>query len=567
MAQTKYVLSRALSLGLRPMVILNKVDRPDGWSRIESGETESELLDLFDMLGADSSQMEYLTLYASARDGWVTDDIDKIEYIRKTAGGKENEDGDAIGMKELLDRIVDVIPEPTIHCYDVDVSKATSLPGEELKGDRFSLAAVTVGYDSYLGRTCTGRIHSGSVALNDELTFLRRHRFGKDPKAGDTPPETKVLGGIFVNRGISRTPLEGGVAFAGDVVTLAGVPDGLAVGDTLTSVSKPIPEPLETPPLAPPTLSMEFGANNGPFAGQEGQEVTPTKIRNRLIAETDNNVTLSVQKSESDGEKTTVFARGELQLGILIEQMRREGYELIISPPKIVTKTADDGKTLLEPFEDVTVDVDSEFSGIIVAALTGDRKGTLVEMIETSNGKTRLRFEIPSRGLLGFHSEIATTTRGTAVVNHVFLDDRKHVGPLGDGLDKGKLISSEMGKATSHALSSLSARGTLFVEPGDKVYPGMVIGENAKSGDLEVNPVRAKTATNMRTHSKDEKVYLAPPKKMTVEELIGYMASDEVIEVTPQSVRLRKAELDPVERMKASRIKKQQREAIKAKKK
>ncbi len=486
MAQTKYVLSRALSLGLRPMVILNKVDRVDGWSRVESGETESELLDLFDTLGANENQMEYLTLYASARDGWVTEDFDVIESIRHRRSDVEK--SDAIGMKALLDRILDIIPEPTVHCYDVNDSVSTIVPGDVLKDDRFSLAAVTVGYDSYLGRTCTGRINSGSVTLNDQLTFLRRRKSEDSIDREATPPETKALGGIFVNRGISRTPLEGGIAFAGDVVTLAGVPDGIAVGDTLTSSSNPVPEPLNTPPLAPPTLSMEFGANNGPLAGQEGNEVTPSKIRNRLIAETDNNVTLTVHKSESDGEKTTVFARGELQLGILIEQMRREGYELVISPPKIVTKIAEDGKTVMEPFEDVTVDVDSEFSGVIVSGLTGDRKGTLVEMIESSDGKTRLRFEVPSRGLLGFHSEIATTTRGTAIVNHVFLEDRKHAGPLGDGLEKGKLICSEMGKATTHALSSLSARGILFVEPGDKVYPGMVIGENAKAGDLEVNP-------------------------------------------------------------------------------
>lgn len=488
MAQTKYVLSRALSLGLRPMVILNKVDRVDGWSRIESGETESELLDLFDTLGANEGQMEYLTLYASARDGWVTEDFDVIQSIRQR--GSDSEITNEIGMKALLDRILSIIPEPAVDCYDVNYDENSPVPGEALKDDRFSLAAVTVGYDSYLGRTCTGRISSGSVALNDELTFLRRRKDDDESNGEPFQRETKVLGGIFVNRGISRTPLEGGIAFAGDVVTLAGVPDSIAVGDTLTSASNPVPKPIDTPPLAPPTLSMEFASNNGPLAGQEGKEVTPSKIRNRLIAETDNNVTLTVHKSESDGEKTTVFARGELQLGILIEQMRREGYELIISPPKIVTKIADDGKTVLEPFEDVTVDVDSEFSGIIVSALTGDRKGTLMEMIESSDGKTRLRFEVPSRGLLGFHSEIATTTRGTAIVNHVYLEDRKHVGPLGDGLEKGKLICSEMGKATSHALSSLSARGTLFVEPGDKVYPGMVIGENAKAGDLEVNAGR-----------------------------------------------------------------------------
>ena len=566
MAQTKYVLSRALSLGLRPMVILNKVDRPDGWSRIESGETESELLDLFDILGADEKQMEYLTLYASARDGWVTSDVSVAETIVRS--GKDAPD-ESVGMQVLLDRILETIPEPIVQCHEVSCFvEGASFPGEKFENDAFSLAAVSVGYDSYLGRTCMGRINSGSVKLGDELTFIRRPMEEDGiTDAKTTYPGCSTLGGIFVNRGISRMPLNEGIAYAGDVVTLAGVPDSMAVGDTLTSASNPVKKALSTPPLAPPTLSMEFGANNGPLAGQEGQEVTPSKIRSRLIAETDNNVTLTIKKSEADGEKTTVYARGELQLGILIEQMRREGYELVISPPKIVTKLAQDGTTVVEPFEDVTVDVDSEYSGIIVSALTGDRKGILVEMIESANGKTRLRFEAPSRGLLGFHSEMSTLTRGTAVINHVFLEDRKHVGPLGDGLEKGKLICSEMGKATSYALASLSARGILFVEPGDKVYPGMIVGEHSKQGDLEVNTVRAKAATNMRTQNKDEKVYLAPPRKMSVEELIGYMSPDEVIEVTPESVRLRKAELDPVERKKASRVKKQQQDSLKAKRK
>lgn len=489
MAQTKYVLSRALTLGLSPMVILNKVDRADSWSRIESGETETELLDLFDVLGADENQMEYHTLYASAREGWVTDNVETVERILRQ--GITGDLEESIAMTNLLDRILETIPEPTVHCYDLHLDKNhTALPGKSFEGDRFSLAAVTVGYDSYLGRTCMGRIVSGSVAVNDELTLLRRRETKEHigDQGSNAINDSTTLRGIFVNRGISRTSLESGVAHAGDIVQLAGVPDTIAVGDTLTSTSAPVTEPISTPPLAPPTLCMEFGANNGPLAGQEGKEVTPSKIRGRLIAETDNNVTLNVQASETDGEKTTVFARGELQLGILIETMRREGFELIISPPRILTKLAEDGTTVMEPFEEVTVDVDSEFSGVVVSALTGDRKGTLLEIVESFNGKTRLRFEVPSRGLLGFHSEIATATRGSAVVNHIFIEDRKHVGPLGDGLEKGKLICSEMGKATLYALASLSARGVLFVEPGEKVYPGMIIGEHAKQGDLEINP-------------------------------------------------------------------------------
>jgi GTP-binding protein len=336
-----------------------------------------------------------------------------------------------------------------------------------------------------------GRIASGAVSVGSEVAILRRDTELDDSNLAHlaTLPleEASSLNGIFVNRGISRVPLENETAFAGDIVQLSGVPDSVRVGDTLTgtSVATAVPRPISTPKLAPPTLSMEFGANDSPMAGLEGTEVTPTKLRNRLKAETDNNVTLAVEPSTSDSDKTTVYARGELQLGILIEQMRREGFEMVICPPKIVTKVDEnDGKTLLEPFEEVTVDVDSEYAGYIVSSLTGDRKGILLEMTEDVNAKTRLRFEVPSRGLLGFPSEAATATRGSAVVNHLYLEDRKHVGPLGDGLEKGKLISSESGKVTLYALSSLAARGVLFVEPGDMVYPGMIIGEHAKAGDL-----------------------------------------------------------------------------------
>jgi GTP-binding protein len=566
MVQTKYVLSRALSMNLKPVVVLNKVDRLDGWARVESGETESDILDLFDSLGATDEQMDYLTLYASAKQGWVTDDMDIAHSIVHNSDNQQN----SVNMTVMLDHLLNVIPPPVVHAYG-DQDDRAPLPGEAFQTDPFSLAAVTVGYDSYLGRTCTGRISSGSVAVNDQLSILRRaqdndnHTYTSSATPKD---EMTALNGIFVNRGISRIPLEGGKAYAGDIVTLTGVPDSIRVGDTLTGCTEEtsVSRPIETPPLVPPTLSMEFGANDSPQAGSEGTEVTPTKLRSRLTAETDNNVTLTVETSKSDNDKTTVFARGELQLGILIEQMRREGFEMLISPPRIVTKVdPNDEKVILEPFEEVTVDVDSEYAGYVMSALTGDRKGVLLEMNEDVNAKTRLRFEVPSRGLLGFPSEAAAATRGSAIVNHVYLEDRKHVGALGDGLEKGKLISSEQGKATHYALASLAARGTLFVEPGDIVYPGMVIGENAKQGDLEVNPVRAKAATNMRTQAKDEKTYLAPPKRMTIEELIGYMAPDEMIEVTPTSLRLRKAQLDPTERRKAARIKKQQQDALRKK--
>lgn len=371
---------------------------------------------------------------------------------------------------------------------------------------------------------------------------------------------------MFANRGASRAPLDPPTAHAGDIVTLTGVPESMAVGDTLTAadVENRVPRAVDTPPLAPPTLSCLFGANNGPLGGQEGTIVAGGRVRERLVRETDNNVTLSVEKSESDSEKTEVLGRGELQIGILVEQMRREGYEMVIAPPRILTTLCPTTGDKLEPYEEVVVDVDAEYSGTVVNALTGSRRrGVLVEMADDSRGKTRMTFEAPSRGLLGFGPEIAAATRGTAVMHHCYLEDRPHAGAIITGSDRGKLVSNETGKATLFALEALSARGTLFVAPGDAVYPGMVIGENSKSGDLEVNPVRAKATSNMRTQAKDEKLYLPPPRRRSVEELIGYMAEDEVIEVTPKSVRLRKAELDPGVRERAARVRKKQLEALK----
>lgn len=591
-SQTKYVLSRALSLGLVPIVVLNKADRAESLGRLESGRTELELMDLFGALGATDGQMEYRTLYGSARGGWITEDVDVALDVAQNGLLGGGGDRKAPGMRGLLDAILDTIPAPSVHWYgadddDDDVDDVSGPGGEEggrMKGagdfddQPFSMTATTVGYDPYLGRTCTGRVYSGRATTGDAITLLHRRVAATGDDADDSSsasdaaaaminsaagPSSQVTG-VFANRGVSRAPLDPPFAIAGDIVTLAGVPDSTRVGDTLTSSDRKVPVPVDTPPLAPPTLSCLFGANNGPLSGKEGTLVSSSHVRARLERETDNNVTLAVEKCESDAEKTVVFGRGELQIGILVEQMRREGYEMIITPPQILTTVCPKTGMKLEPYEEVVVDVDAEYSGTVVNALTGARKGVLVEMSDDSQGKTRMMFEVPSRGLLGFGPEVATATRGTAVMHHCYLEDREHAGAMGTGSERGKLVSNESGKATSFALDSLSSRGTLFVAPGDLVYPGMVVGENAKSGDLEVNPVRAKQLTNMRTQSKEEKVHLPPPRRMNVEELIGYMSEDEVIEVTPLSVRLRKLELDPGARERAARTKKKQMDSLKA---
>ncbi|KAL7539793.1 hypothetical protein ACHAXR_009619 [Thalassiosira sp. AJA248-18] len=571
-SQTKYVLSRALSLGLVPIVVLNKADRMESLGRLESGTTELELMDLFENLGATAEQMEYRTLFGSARGGWVTEDGDlAVEIAKKKKSGME----DASCMRGLLDAILEDIPAPSVHWYgdtvagDGDDGDVVAKNVDDFVNEPFSMTANTVGYDPYLGRTCTGRIYSGQISTGDAITLLRRKDEddtggGDSSSAGNntTGPRSEVSG-MFANRGVSRAPLDPPTAYAGDIVMLTGVPESMAVGDTLTSTNNMVPSAVDTPPLAPPTLSCFFGANNGPLSGQEGKFVASSQVRARLVSETDNNVTLTVDKCESDAEKTVVFGRGELQIGILVEQMRREGYEMIITPPQILTTTCPTTGNKLEPYEEVVVDVDAEYSGTVVNALTGNRKGVLVEMMDDSQGKTRMRFEIPSRGLLGFGPEIATATRGTAVMHHCYLEDREHAGTISTGSDAGKLVSNAQGKATLHALDTLSARGTLYVAPGEMVYPGMVIGENSKPGDLEVNPVRAKALNNMRTQNKEEKVYLSPPKRMNVEELIGFMNEDEVIEVTPLNVRLRKVELDAGVRERAARARKKQLESLK----
>ena len=482
-------------------------------------------------------QMEYVTVYASGKAGWATTDID---VAKKLAMGLSAGDEEETSMKVLLNSILDHIPPPII----APIEEGTSDSDEP----HFALAATTVGYDNFLGRLCTGRIYSGTIQKNDTVVVIPR-----DYESGGLASST--ISGMFVNRGVNRTELDPPIASVGDIVTLSGVPDSMKVGDTLSLKSNQLPRPLETPPITPPTLSMEIGANTSPFQGKEGTIVASSRIRERLYSETDNNVTLSVTKSETDPERSVVHARGELQLGILIEEMRREGYEMTVSPPRIITSICEETGRKMEPYEEVTIDVDSDYSGTVMNSLTSTRKGLLLQMSDSSDGKTRMVFEVPSRGLLGFQSEIATATRGTAVVNHLFLENREYVGHIG-GVEKGKLVSNDTGKAALYALANIAKRGELFIKAGDLIYPGMIIGESSKTGDLEVNAVRAKEASNVRTVNKEEKLYVPPPKQMTIEELIGYMHDDEVIEVTPKSVRLRKGELDSGVREREARSRK-----------
>jgi GTP-binding protein len=532
-AQTKFVLSKALNAGLSPILVLNKADRAT--SRLD-GDLESELFDLFASLGANDEQLDYPTYYASAVAGWVTDDVD--EASAWSQGETPPKHVMERGFAPLLDALVAFVPPPMLD--DDDANKADA---------PFSLAVNSVGRDPFVGRIATGRIHSGFVKAGDMCDVLERGVFlGNDPDMIMLPSKSGSMKvqGIFANRGLARVPLEGS-AGPGDIVTIAGV--DCDVGDTVTSSlpEKRVAEPLTTPPLAPPTLSMTVGPNTSPLQGQEGTILTASKIKDRLLFETDNNVTINVQV---DGERCEVYGRGELQLGILLEEMRREGYEMTVSPPKIVLD--DNG---MEPVEEVYVDVDAEHAGTIINMLTGSRKGILLESKEDiDSGRISLLFHCPTRGLLGFNGEAATATRGSAVVNHLFFEMQPHMGALGDDLSPGKLVSTDQGKATSYALNMIQERGVLFVQNNDMCYPGMVIGEHSRAGDLDVNPIKAKAVNNIRaTKGADDKMVINAPMKRTLEEYIAYMGEDEMLEITPKSVRLRKAELDPKVRQRMMR--------------
>jgi GTP-binding protein len=496
MPQTKFVLSKALARGLRPIVAINKIDRPDE----RHLEVLEEIFDLFIALDAKPEQLDFPTLYGSAKQGWMSDE----------PGGPKAD------MAPLLDKVVAYVHEPVVE------------PGP------FRMLVTTIERNPFLGRVLTGRITSGTVKAGDPI-----HSLGRDGKEVERGRVSKVL----AFRGLERTPVD--VAEAGDIVAIAGLATS-TVADTLCVPQ--VTTPLPSRPIDPPTLAVTFRINDGPLAGREGDKVQSRVIRDRLLREAEGNVAIRITEG-SDSDSFEVAGRGELQLAVLIENMRREGFELTIGRPRVLMR--EEGGQKLEPIEEVIIDVDDEHTGTVVSKLT-ERKGDLVEMRPSGTGRTRLRFHVPTRSLIGYQPELLQDTRGTAIFNRLFHEYAPYRGPL-PGRRTGVLISNSSGVAVAYALWNLEDRGPMMIDPGAEVYEGMIIGEHAKENDLEVNPIKGKQLTNIRTHSKDEAVRLTPPKKLTLEQSLGYIADDEFVEVTPKSIRLRKIFLDPNARKKQSR--------------
>jgi GTP-binding protein len=497
MPQTKFVVSKALKVGLRPIVAVNKVDRGDARPQT----VINEVFDLFAALDASDEQLDFPILYGSAKEGWMA---------ATPAGPKDS-------MAPLCDLLVRHVRAPVV---------------EE---GPFRMLATILEANPYLGRIVTGRITSGSVKPNQALKALDRH--GALVEVGRV---SKVL----AFRGLERTGID--EALAGDIVAVAGLPHA-TVAHTLCAPD--VTEPLPAQPVDPPTLAMSFRVNDSPLAGTEGDKVTSRMIGERLWREADGNVALRVTEA-SDKESFEVAGRGELQLGILIETMRREGFELSVSRPKVLLTRDADGE-LLEPIEEVVIDLDEGHAGVVVQKLS-ERKADMLEMRPSGGGRVRLVFHAPTRGLIGYHGELLTDTRGTAVMNRVFHAYAPHRGAI-QGRRNGVLISTDAGESVAYALWNLEDRGPMMIEPGTKVYQGMIVGEHTRDNDLEVNVLKGKKLTNIRTHSKDEAVRLTPPIRMTLERALAYIQDDELVEVTPKSIRLRKKRLDPHERKREER--------------
>jgi GTP-binding protein len=492
MPQTKFVLSKALKLGLKPIVVINKIDRHDAQPK----ETLESIFDLFLALEANDDQLNFHYLYASGRNGWA---VKELEDERKN-------------LDPLFQLIVDDVPPP----------KPQALAGEE---HPFKMLVTTLEADNFLGRILTGRIESGVITTNRNIKALNRD--------GEIIEKTRVTK-LLAFRGLARVPVDR--AEAGDIVAIAGLEDA-TVADTLCDLN--VDAPIPSHPIDPPTLAMTISVNDSPYAGREGDKVQSRVIRERLLREAEGNVALKV--AETGEGAFEVAGRGELQLGVLIESMRREGFELSISRPRVLFKTINGER--MEPIEEVTVDVDDAYTGIVIEKIS-TRKGEMTDMRPTGAGKTRIVFHAPARGLIGYHGEFLTDTRGTGVMNRMFLDYAPHKGSVG-GRTNGVLISTEQGEAVTYGLWYIEERGKLFITTGAKVYEGMIIGQNAKDNDLDVNPLKSKQLTNIRTTSKDEAVKLTPIVPMTLEQAMAYIEDDELVEVTPQNIRLRKRALLP----------------------
>ncbi|MCW1919446.1 translational GTPase TypA [Rhodobacter sp. KR11] len=500
MPQTKFVLAKALALNLRPIVVLNKVDKPDA----EPDRALNEVFDLFSNLGATDEQLDFPHVYASGRSGWADNELD---------GPREN-------LNALFDLIVKHVPAPA------QLSRAD---------EPFQMLATTLSADPFIGRILTGRVEAGRLKAGTTLKALTRD--------GERIEQFRVSK-ILAFRGLGQQPID--EAVAGDIVTIAGMSKA-TVADTLCDLS--IDTAIPSQPIDPPTITVTFGINDSPLAGRDGSKVQSRVIRDRLMKEAEVNVAIKIADTPG-GEAFEVSGRGELQMGVLIENMRREGFELSISRPRVIFKDIEGVRH--EPLEEVIIDVDDEFSGAVIEKLTGERKGDLVEMKPAGVGKTRIIAHVPSRGLIGYQGQFLTDTRGTGVLNRIFHGWVPHKGPI-QGRRQGVLISTEAGVSVAYALWNLEDRGKMFIGPQENIYTGMIIGEHSRDNDLEVNPLKGKKLTNVRASGTDEAVRLTPFIRMSLEVAIAYIDDDELVEVTPKAIRLRKRLLDPNERKRESR--------------
>ncbi|SFN85476.1 GTP-binding protein [Roseovarius lutimaris] len=496
MPQTKFVTSKALRLGLRPIVVLNKVDKTDA----EPDRALNECFDLFASLDANDDQLDFPHMYASGRSGWADHELH----------------GPRKDLTALFELIVNHVPAP----------KQVAHQDED-----FRMLATTLGADPFVGRLLTGRVESGRLKVGATVQALSR--------IGQKIEQFRVTR-IQAFRGLASQDID--EALAGDIVSLAGMSKA-TVADTICALA--VEEPIEAQPIDPPTITVTFGINDSPLAGRDGKKVQSRVIRERLLKEAESNVAIRVTDTPG-GDAFEVAGRGELQMGVLIENMRREGFELSISRPQVLMRDGENGERL-EPLEEVTIDVDDEYSGAVIEKLTGPRKGDLTEMKPAGAGKTRIIALVPSRGLIGYHGEFLTDTRGTGVLNRVFHSWTPYRGPI-PGRRSGVLISMETGESVAYALWNLEERGKMFIGPQTKIYTGMIIGEHARENDLEVNPLKGKKLTNVRASGTDEAVRLTTPVTMSLEQAIAYIDDDELVEVTPNAIRLRKRFLDPIER-------------------